>query len=106
MHGLCLDLFLHRYNLERAILLGWPTTSSELEKHRESLEAYFKEHPPASLPQAAAMIEQLTGIKRSAKQVGVFLKKLGLKRLKTYAVPAKTDSEVQETFKKKNWSHA
>ena len=31
--------------------------SSELEKHRESLEAYFKEHPPASLPQAAAMIE-------------------------------------------------
>jgi transposase len=47
------------------------------------------------------MIEQLTGIKRSAKQVGVFLKKLGLKRLKTYAVPAKMDSEVQETFKKR-----
>ncbi|HEY4034551.1 MAG TPA: helix-turn-helix domain-containing protein [Ktedonobacteraceae bacterium] len=80
--------------------------SSELLKHRESLEAYFKEHPPASLPQAAAMIEQLTGIKRSTKQVGVFLKKLGLKRLKTYAVPAKTDSDVQEAFKKKNWSHA
>jgi transposase len=78
--------------------------SSELEQHRESLEAYFKEHPPASLPQAAAMIEQLTGIKRSAKQVGVFLKKLGLKRLKTYAVPAKMDTEVQETFKKTNWS--
>jgi len=70
------------------------------------LEAYFKEHPPASLPQAAAMIEQLTGIKRSAKQVGVFLKTLGLKRLKTYAVPAKIDSQVQETVKKTNWSHA
>ena len=80
--------------------------SSELEKHRESLEAYFKEHPPASLPQAAAMIEQLTGIKRSAKQVGVFLKKLGLKRLKTHAIPAKMYTEVQETFKKTNWIHA
>jgi transposase len=75
-----------------------------MEKHRESLEAYFKEHPAASLSQAAAMVEQLTGIKRSAKQVGVFLKKLGLKRLKTYAVPAKMDTEVQETFKKTNWS--
>ena len=78
--------------------------SSELSKHRESLESYFKEQPPASLPQAAAMIEQLTGIKRSAKQVGVFLKKLGIKRLKTYAVPAKMDTEVQEMFKKTNWS--
>ena len=80
--------------------------SSELSKHRESLEAYFREHPPASLPQAGAMIEQLTGIKRSAKQVGVFLKKLGLKRLKTYAMPAKMNSEVQEALKKTNWSHA
>ena len=80
--------------------------SSELEKHRESLETYFKEHPPASLPQAAAMIEQLTGIKRSAKQVGVFLKKLGLKRLKTHAMPAKMDNQVQETLKKTSWSHA
>ena len=24
--NICLDLFLHRYNLERAILLGWPNT--------------------------------------------------------------------------------
>ena len=80
--------------------------SSEMEKHRESLEAYFKEHPPATIPQAAALIEQLTGLKRSHKQVGVFLKKLGLKRLKTYAIPAKADTEVQETFKKKNWSPA
>jgi hypothetical protein len=29
----------------------------------------------------------------------IFLKKLGLKRLKTYAIPAKYDQERQETFK-------
>jgi transposase len=80
--------------------------SSELEKHRDSLETYFREHPPATLPQAAAMIEQLTGIKRSTKQVSIFLKKLGVKRLKAYALPAKMDTEAQETFKKKNWNHA
>jgi transposase len=80
--------------------------SSELENHRESLETYFREHPPATLPQASAMIERLTGIKRSTKQIGIFLKKLGIKRLKTYAVPAKMDPQEQETFKKKNSSRA
>ena len=43
---------------------------------------------PASIPQAVKLIEHLTGLKRSPTQVGIFLKKLGLKRLKTYAVPA------------------
>jgi len=77
---------------------------SELQAHQSTLEAHFREHPPTSIAQAAKVIEQLTGIKRSAKQVGVFLKKLGIKRLKTYAVPAKMDTEVQEMFKKTNWS--
>ena len=45
------------------------------------MEAYFKEHPPTTIPHAAAMIEELTGIKRSPTQVGIFLKKLGLKRV-------------------------
>ena len=64
------------------------------------MEAYFKEHPPTTIPHAVAMIEELTGIKRSPTQVGIFLKKLCLKRLKTYAVPAKMDAEEQKMFKK------
>jgi transposase len=79
---------------------------SELEKHHETLEAYFKEHPPCTIPQAVAIIEDLTGLKRSPTQVGIFLKNLGLKRLKTYAVPAKMDTEKQETFKKKSESRS
>ena len=75
---------------------------SELEEHRTTLEAYFQEHPPKSHAQAAQVIEQLTGIKRSEVQIGVFLKKMGMKRLKTYAIPAKCDVEEQETFKKTN----
>jgi hypothetical protein len=46
----------------------------------------------------------LTGIKRSPTQVDVFLKKLGLKRLKTSAIPAKCDVQLQETFKTTTWS--
>jgi transposase len=75
---------------------------SEMEKHHETLEAYFREHPPTTIPHAAAIIEEQTGLKRSPTQVGIFLKKLGIKRLKTYAVPAKMDPEKQETFKKKS----
>ena len=76
--------------------------SSELQAHHQTLEAYFKDHPPATIPQAVKLIEQLTGLKRSPTQVGIFLKKLGLKRLKTYAAPAKLNAQQQETFKKTN----
>ena len=76
--------------------------SSELQAHHQTLEAYFKDHSPATIPQAVKLIEQLTGLKRSPTQVGIFLKKLGLKRLKTYAAPAKLNAQQQETFKKTN----
>ncbi len=79
--------------------------ASDLEHHRSTLETYFTEHPPANATQAAAVIAELTGITRSPTQIRIFMKKLGLKRLKTYAIPAKYDQEQQETFKKKNWSH-
>ena len=79
--------------------------TSELEQHRTTLEAYFTEHPPATATQAAAVIEQLTGIKRSPTQIRIFMKKLGLKRRKTFAIPAKADQEQQESFKKTNLSH-
>lgn len=79
--------------------------TSDLERHRTTLEAHFTAHPPANATQAAAMIEELTGIKRSPTQIRIFMKKLGLKRLKTYAIPAKYNQEQQETFKKKNLNH-
>lgn len=78
---------------------------SALDTHRESLEAFFCENPPTTIAEAAAMIERLTGIQRKPTQVRVFLKNLGLKRLKTYAIPDKADSDVQEAFKKKRSNH-
>ena len=48
---------------------------SELSGHSVSLEAHFREHPPASLKQAQSEIETITGVKRSETQVGEFLKK-------------------------------
>ncbi len=51
---------------------------SELATYRESLEAYFEDHPPATVNEAIAKIEELTGIQRGPTQVRKFLDSLGL----------------------------
>jgi len=48
---------------------------SELNGHITSLEAYFREHPPATIKEAQSEIKDQTGIERSETQVGEFLKK-------------------------------
>jgi transposase len=48
---------------------------SELKGYMVSLEAYFRDHPPATIKQAQHEVEVITGIKRSNTQVREFLKK-------------------------------
>lgn len=57
----------------KAVAIQGPV--SALEAHYESLEAYFRAHPPATLKEAPHGIEVGTGIKRSESQGRVFLKK-------------------------------
>jgi transposase len=88
--------------VEALAQLNFYRPSSQLQLHRQSLEDFFRANPPATIPQAVKQIEELTGLKRSPTQVGVFLRNIGLKRLKTYSVPAKFDQEQQAAFKKKS----
>ena len=48
---------------------------SELEKYRDEIYRAFEENPPATEREAAVMIEEITGLKRSLPQIGKFLKK-------------------------------
>ena len=75
---------------------------SELKKHQESLEIYFREHPPRTLAHAAAKIAELTGIVRSREQVRHFLKSMGMSCCRVGLIPAKADPVAQEQFIKKN----
>ncbi len=75
---------------------------SELRQHQQTLEAYFRAHPPKTLAHACAQIEELTGIVRSREQVRVFLKSLGMSCRRVGVLPAKADVEAQEEFVKKN----
>lgn len=72
---------------------------SDFVEHKAQIEAYFLDHPPATMKEAAQRLEELTGIKRSEPQVSQFLKSLGIKRRKVGMIPAKADSEKQAIFK-------
>ena len=84
--------------IERLKEIRFYAPKSELEKQAKSIEAYFNEHPPASVNEAAAKIEELTGIKIKRERTRVFLKQLGFKPRKVGMIPAKADVEKQERF--------
>ena len=90
--------------IEALKTLTFRRPASDLEDHRGTLEAYFHENPPASAREAMAMIEKLTGLKRSPERVRAFLKRMGMKCRKVGMIPAKADIEAQENFKKKSLS--
>lgn len=71
---------------------------SELQTHTNSLEAHFREQPPATVKEAQAEIEKLTGLKRGETQVRNFLLKLGLRCRKVGMVPAKADPDEQAAY--------
>ncbi len=75
---------------------------SEMAQHRETIEDYFRQHPPATINEAIAKIEELTSIRRSPTQVRLFLKALGMRCLKVGVLPAKADPDVQDAYKKKS----
>ena len=68
---------------------------SEMANHRQTIREYFAENPIAGLPDAAARIYQLTGIKGSPVQVSHFLQREGLRRMKVGMIPATAEVEKQ-----------
>ena len=74
------------------------------DEYRASREACFEAHPAATGNEAAARIEERTGIRRGPTQVRRFLGSLGLRPRKVGMIPAKADVQEQEHFKKKTWS--
>ena len=55
--------------------LNYYVAESKLNVYVTSLEAYFRDNPPASIKEAQSEIETITGVKRSKTQVAEFLKK-------------------------------
>ena len=77
--------------------------SSDLKGYSSSIEAYFTAHPPASIAEASAKIEMLTGIKRGETQVRKFLKSMKFRYMKTGSIPAKALTEEKKTNRENLW---
>jgi len=80
--------------LKRLDYAGQP---SQLGSHKDSLEAHFRKHPPATSAQAQSAIETITGVRRSPTQVREFLHRLGMKHRKTGFVPGPSDTSEKQT---------
>lgn len=87
--------------IEKLKEINFYKPQSYLDEHTTTIENYFREHPPTTIKEAMAKIEELTGLKRSEVQIWKFLKRIGLKRRKVGMVPSKADIDEQESFKKK-----
>ncbi|OAD20496.1 transposase, IS630 family [Candidatus Thiomargarita nelsonii] len=104
--GICpntLRSYLREYQsggLDKLKEVNFYQPQSALRQHRQTLDKYFREHPVASINEAIAKIEELTGIKRSPTRVRHFLKSIGLKCQKVGMIPSKADPDAQESFKK------
>jgi transposase len=75
-----------------------------LHPHRATIEAEFRQQPPATVAEAAARIEALTGVARNPTQVRQFFNVLGRRPRRVGVLPAKADVAAQEACKKMLWS--
>ena len=75
--------------IEALKALHYKGQPSQLNEHIPSLKAYFEAHPPRNTAEAQAVIERLTGIKRSPTQIKAFLKRMGMRTRKVGYLPGK-----------------
>ena len=53
--------------IEKSKELNFYRPESKLSGHKQTIEDYFRKHPPATIKESMSAIEKLTGLKRSEK---------------------------------------
>ena len=79
---------------------NYGTNKSRLENYAGSILKSFTEQPPINVNEAKSRIEAMTGISRNPSQVCAFMKRHGLRYIKTGHIPAKADVEKQQQWMK------
>ncbi len=80
--------------------VGYGANKSKLENYADSILESFTKQPPMSINEAKWRIETMTGIDRSPSQVRAFMKRHGLRYIKTGHIPAKADAGKQQIWMK------
>lgn len=89
--------------IERLTEVRFYRPGSDLMGFSETIENHFSANPPRSISQAAAIIEDLTGIKRGETQVRKYLKSLKFRFMKVGPVPAKAMDESKKKSNENFW---
>jgi transposase len=92
--------------IEKLKEINYYKCEGELVKHIVSWEAYFRNHPPASIKEAQKEIEEITGVKRSETQVREFLKKTQSPLPKSRHCLPKPTQKSRKSFWNKRYSLA
>ena len=72
---------------------------SKLVAYTDIIRTELDQHPVFTINQASEVIETVTGLKRKPTQTRLFIKKIGLKRLKLGGIPAKAVDDVKKKSK-------
>ena len=92
--------------LEKLQSLNFYCPQSDLQEFSGDILKYFEKNPPSSISEAAAKIEELTGVKRGETQVRKFLKDKGFRFRTVGRVPAKALTEEKKTSKENFWKRS
>lgn len=87
--------------LERLRRWGVTGPVSELAAFRDLIRESFEKQPVATITEACARIEQITGLRRGPTQVRRFLKDLGLKWQRVRAIPVPPKKTWKSTSRPK-----
>lgn len=101
--------YLHEYResgIEKLKEVNFHRRQSQLVDYRASIEADFRQRPPATVAEATVRIAQLTGLQRGPTQVRQFLKAVGMKPRKVGQILPKRMSQRNRPSKPSNSSHA
>ena len=103
LHRNCVRHWVRRFEaggIEALYENNYGTNKSELDNFSESILDSFKKQPPMNTNEARVRIEEMTGVSRSPSQIRAFMKRHGLRYIKTGHVPAKADTEKQRKWVK------
>ena len=82
--------------IERLKEVNFYRPGSELEEFSGRMEEYFTKNPPSSILHASAVMEEITGIRRSETQVRKFMKSMNFRFMKCGTIPAKALDESKK----------
>ena len=78
--------------------LNFRRPRARLQPFEAAVRVYFAKTPPATITQACADLERITGVGLKNTQMRAYIKSIGVSRRKVSSIPSKANPQAQEVF--------